>query len=152
MDLISPSSCRRSTDNLFLPVYNQSVSKWILKVFIQDVWVISLTPRFACVGKYSKIYQCAFPRLINHLNRTDHMADKTLEMWLRHAESQVAEIRSDHGRLPFCLLSSALTEYLPLILHAIFLFTLSPLCHLFFFFSLSREKKSNSSVQSTERR
>ena len=111
---------------------------------------MSPTPRFACVGKYSKMYQCAFPRLINHLNGTEHMADKTLEMWLRHAESQVAEIRSDHGQLPSCLLSFALTEYLPLILHATFLFTLSPLCHLFFFFPLSLEKeKGHSSVQST---
>lgn len=38
----------------------------------------------------SKIYQRTFPHLINHLNRADHMADKTLEMWLQHAKSQVA--------------------------------------------------------------
>lgn len=69
---------------------------------------MSLTPRVACVGKYSKIYQGAFPRLINHPNRADHMADKTLEMWLRHAESQVAEIRRRSRAAPllFALLSS----------------------------------------------
>ena len=70
----------------------------VLKVFIKDAWVLLLTPRVAYAGKHSKIYQCAFPHLINHLNRADHMADKTLEMWLRHAKSQVAWNRE---RSPF---------------------------------------------------
>lgn len=62
----------------------------VLKVFIKDVRVLLLTPQVAYAGKHSKIYQRTFPHLINHLNRADHMADKTLEMWLRHAKSQVA--------------------------------------------------------------
>lgn len=72
----------------------------VLKKFsLKDAWVLLLTPRVAYAGKHSKIYQCSFPHPINHLNRADHMADKTLEMWRRHAKSQVAW-NQDRSRTP----------------------------------------------------
>lgn len=56
------------------------------------------------------------------------MADKTLRMGAS-AEEESSRLKSER-----CFLSPLSSEYLSLILHAIFLFTLSPLCHLFFYF------------------
>lgn len=89
-------------------------------------------------GEHSKIYLCAFPHLINHLNRADHMADRTLETRLRHVKSQVAGNRE---RSPTGLRSPSPTKYPAVILHAIFLLTLSLLRHLFFIF-LERKKEA----------
>lgn len=56
------------------------------------------------------------------------MADKTLRMGASAEEESSRQ--KEH-----CFLSPLSSEYLSLILHAIFLFTLSTLCHLFFYFS-----------------
>lgn len=125
----------RSTD-LFLQYYSDSYIDVCPFSFRRDVWVLLLTPQVTYAGKHSKIFHCTFPHLINHLNGADHMADKTLEMWLWHAKSQVAwnQEWSQMTQYHFCLLSSSLAEYLPPYFTCHFLVHLITSVSLVFFF------------------